>query len=206
MIDAAHTVTAYWYGKNKAASLFGTGPVFGADASQILAWIQYGGGDALYKELINDILGLNLVGFFCMPMPTQPLGWFTERITSEQQLEGLKYRTVGLATDIMQGIGVKVTQLPGGEIVPALERGVIEAFEFNNPTSDMQFGAQDVRKVYMMGQLPSGRRVLRDHLQQGEVRVPGSGSPSDPGAQRRGRQHGPTSASPWTTTRATCRS
>ena len=151
VIDCAHTVTAYWYGKNKAASLFGTGPVFGADASQILAWIQYGGGDALYKELISDILGLNLVGFFCMPMPTQPLGWFTERITSVDQLKGLKYRTVGLATDIMQGIGVKVTQLPGGEIVPALERGVIEAFEFNNPTSDMQFGAQDVRKVYMMG-------------------------------------------------------
>ena len=66
-------------------------------------------------------------------------------------MKGLKYRTVGLATDIMQGMGVKVTQLPGGEIVPALERGVIEAFEFNNPTSDREFGAQDVRKVYMMG-------------------------------------------------------
>ena len=151
VIDAAHTVTAYWYGKNKAASLFGTGPVFGADASQILAWIQYGEGKALYNELVQDILGLNLVGFFCMPMPTQPLGWFNERITSADQMKGLKYRTVGLATDIMQGIGVKVTQLPGGEIVPALERGVIESFEFNNPTSDMQFGAQDVRKVYMMG-------------------------------------------------------
>ncbi len=151
IIDCAHTVTAYWYGKDKAASLFGTGPVFGADASQVLAWIHYGGGKELYKELVNDILDLNLVGFFCMPMPTQPLGWFTERITSEKQLEGLKYRTVGLATDIMQGIGVRVTQLPGGEIVPALERGVIEAFEFNNPTSDLEFGAQDVRKVYMMG-------------------------------------------------------
>ncbi len=151
VIDAAHTVTAYWYGKDKAASLFGTGPVFGADASQVLAWIHYGGGKELYKELVQGILELNLVGFFCMPMPTQPLGWFTERITSEKQLEGLKYRTVGLATDIMQGIGVRVTQLPGGEIVPALERGVIEAFEFNNPTSDLEFGAQDVRKVYMMG-------------------------------------------------------
>ncbi len=150
VIDAAHTVTAYWYGKNKAASLFGTGPVFGANASQILAWIHYGGGKELYKELVQDILKLDLVGFFAMPMPTQPLGWFSKRITSADDLKGLKYRTVGLATDIMQGIGVKVTQLPGGEIVPALERGVIEAFEFNNPTSDRQFGAQDVRKVYMM--------------------------------------------------------
>jgi TRAP-type mannitol/chloroaromatic compound transport system substrate-binding protein len=151
VIDGAHTVTAYWYGKNKAASLFGTGPVFGSNASQILAWIHNGGGKQLYQELVNNILKLNLVGFFAMPMPTQPLGWFKEEIKSADQLKGLKYRTVGLATDIMQGIGARVTQLPGGEIVPALERGVIDAFEFNNPTSDRQFGAQDVRKVYMMG-------------------------------------------------------
>ena len=151
VIDAAHTVTAYWYKKNKAASLFGTGPVFGANASQILAWIQYGGGKELYNELTNKILGLNLVGFFAMPMPTQPLGWFKKEVKSADDLKGLKYRTVGLATDIMQGMGLKVTQLPGGEIVPALERGVIEAFEFNNPTSDKEFGAHDVSKIYMMG-------------------------------------------------------
>ena len=152
-IDAAHTVTAYWYGKNKAASLFGTGPVFGADAAQILAWIQFGGGKELYKELVQDVLGLNVVGFFAMPMPTQPLGWFNQEITDASQMQGLKYRTVGLATDVMQGMGVAVTQLPGGEIVPALERGVIEAFEYNNPTSDSRFGAQDVSKHYMMGSM-----------------------------------------------------
>lgn len=151
VLDAAHTVTAYWYGKNKAASLFGTGPVFGANASQILAWIHYGGGKELYSELVQDILQLNLVGFFCMPMPTQPLGWFNKHVKSAADMQGLKYRTVGLATDIMQGMGLKVTQLPGGEIIPALERGVIEAFEFNNPTSDSQFGAQDVSKHYHMG-------------------------------------------------------
>jgi TRAP-type mannitol/chloroaromatic compound transport system substrate-binding protein len=151
VLDAAHTVTAYWYGKDKAASLFGTGPVFGANASQILAWIHYGGGKDLYRELVQDVLGLNLVGFFAMPMPTQPLGWFNRHITSVDELQGLKYRTVGLATDIMQGMGLSVTQLPGGEIVPALERGVIEAFEFNNPTSDRQFGAQDVSKHYHLG-------------------------------------------------------
>jgi TRAP-type mannitol/chloroaromatic compound transport system substrate-binding protein len=155
VLDGAHTVCAYWYGKNKAASLFGTGPVFGANAIETMAWIQTpgknGGGKDLYRELVQDILKLNLVGFFAMPMPTQPLGWFKEQIKTADQMKGLKYRTVGLATDIMQGMGVKVTQLPGGEIVPALERGVIDAFEFNNPTSDRQFGAQDVRKVYMMG-------------------------------------------------------
>ena len=151
VLDAAHTVTAYWYGKNKAASLFGTGPVFGANASQILAWIHYGGGKDLYQELVQKILGLDLVGFFAMPMPTQPLGWFKKHVKSSDDMQGLKYRTVGLATDIMQGMGLKVTQLPGGEIVPALERGVIEAFEFNNPTADSQFGAQDVSKHYHMG-------------------------------------------------------
>ncbi len=151
ILDGAHTVTAYWYGKNKAASLFGTGPVFGANASQILAWIHYGGGKELYAELVQDILGLNLVGFFAMPMPTQPLGWFKQEIKSADDMKGLKYRTVGLATDIMQGMGLKVTQLPGGEIIPALERGVIEAFEFNNPTSDRQFGAQNVSKHYHLG-------------------------------------------------------
>ncbi|TNF90560.1 MAG: TRAP transporter substrate-binding protein, partial [Gammaproteobacteria bacterium] len=151
VLDMAHTVTAYWYGKNKAASLFGTGPVFGANASQILAWIHFGGGKELYRELVQDKLKLNLVGFFAMPMPTQPLGWFKKHVTSADEMKGLKYRTVGLATDIMQGMGLKVTQLPGGEIVPALERGVIEAFEFNNPTADSQFGAQDVSKHYHMG-------------------------------------------------------
>lgn len=151
VLDGAHTVTAYWYGKNKAASLFGTGPVFGCNAPQILAWIHFGGGKELYRELVQDILKLNIVGFFAMPMPTQPLGWFKRHVKSVDDLKGLKYRTVGLATDIMQGMGLKVTQLPGGEIVPALEKGVIEAFEFNNPTADMQFGAQDVSKHYHMG-------------------------------------------------------
>jgi TRAP-type mannitol/chloroaromatic compound transport system substrate-binding protein len=151
VLDGAHTVTAYWYGKSKSASLFGTGPVFGCNAAQILAWIHFGGGKDLYRELVQDQLKLNLVGFFAMPMPTQPLGWFKKPVKDVKDMQGLKYRTVGLATDIMQGMGLKVTQLPGGEIMPALEKGVIEAFEFNNPTSDSQFGAQDVSKNYYMG-------------------------------------------------------
>jgi TRAP-type mannitol/chloroaromatic compound transport system substrate-binding protein len=150
VLDAGHQVSVYWYGKSKVASLFGTGPVFGQNASQGLAWIYYGGGLELYQELLKD-LGLNIVGYFAMPMPTQPLGWFKKEIKTAEDLVGLKYRTVGLAADLMQKMGVKVTQLPGGEIVPALERGVIEAFEYNNPTSDRSFGAQDVSKVYMLG-------------------------------------------------------
>jgi TRAP-type mannitol/chloroaromatic compound transport system substrate-binding protein len=150
VLDAGHQVSVYWYGKSKVASLFGTGPVFGQNAHQGLAWIYFGGGQQLYDELMKA-LNLNIVGFFSFPMPTQPLGWFKNPISDAKQLVGLKYRTVGLAADLFQAMGVKVTQLPGGEIVPALERGVIEAFEFNNPTSDRSFGAQDVSKVYMLG-------------------------------------------------------
>jgi TRAP-type mannitol/chloroaromatic compound transport system substrate-binding protein len=150
VLDAAHNVPVYWYGKSKAASLFGSGPINGMDAHQTLAWIYRGGGLELYNELLQA-LNLNVVGFFAMPMPTQPLGWFKKPIANAAGLKGLKYRTVGLAADLFQEMGTKVTQLPGGEIMPALERGVIDAFEFNNPTSDMRFGAQDVIKNYMMG-------------------------------------------------------
>ncbi|MGH8752069.1 MAG: TRAP transporter substrate-binding protein [Burkholderiales bacterium] len=150
VVDAGHTVPVYWYGKSKVASLFGSGPINGMDAFQTLSWIYRGGGLELYQELLQKI-GLNYVGFFAMPMPTQPLGWFKKPITDASQLKGLKYRTVGLAADLFQEMGAKVTQLPGGEIIPALERGVIDAFEFNNPTSDRRFGSADVIKNYELG-------------------------------------------------------
>jgi TRAP-type mannitol/chloroaromatic compound transport system substrate-binding protein len=150
-LDGAHTVPAYWYGKHRAASLFGTGPAYGFNASQCLGWIYYGGGQAFYDELVQKILKLNIVGFFAFAMPTQPLGWFKKEIKSAADFKGLKYRTVGLATNVFQAMGASVAQLPGPEILPAMERGVIEAFEFNNPTSDFRFGAQDVSKLYYMG-------------------------------------------------------
>jgi TRAP-type mannitol/chloroaromatic compound transport system substrate-binding protein len=150
-IDAAHTVTVYWYGKHKAASLFGTGPVFGFNANEGLGWIHNGGGKELFDEFQTKIMKVDIKSFFAMPMPTQPFGWFKKPVTSVADIKGLKYRTVGLAADLLQAMGMSVAQLPGGEIVPAMERGVIDAFEFNNPTSDRRFGAQDVAKNYMMG-------------------------------------------------------
>ena len=150
-IDAAHTVTVYWYGKHKAASLFGTGPVFGFNANEGLGWIYNGGGKELFEELQTQIMKLNVKSFFAMPMPTQPLGWFKKPITSADDLKGMKYRTVGLAADLFQAMGASVAQLPGGEIVPAMERGVIDGFEFNNPTSDRRFGSANVAKNYMLG-------------------------------------------------------
>ena len=150
VIDAAHSVPVYWYGKSKAASLFGTGPVFGGSATTMLAWFNGGGGAEFYRELTQDVLGLNIVGFLGFPMFAQPFGWFKGEVNTVADIQGFKYRTVGLAADLMQAMGMSVAQLPGGEIVPAMERGVIDAFEFNNPSSDMRFGAQDVAKNYYL--------------------------------------------------------
>ena len=147
VLDGAHYVCAYWYSKSPAASLFGTGPCFGWSAQEMLGWIHFGGGKELFYELM-DTLGLNLVSFFNSAMPAQPLGWFKEQITDSSQLKGLKYRTVGLAADVLSEMGMSVAQLPGGEIQPAMKSGLIDAAEFNNPTSDSDFGMQDVSKHY----------------------------------------------------------
>lgn len=150
IIDAAHSVPVYWYGKSKAASLFGTGPVFGGSATTMLSWFYAGGGQEFYRELTQDILGMNVVGYLGFPMFAQPFGWFKKEVNTVADIDGLKYRTVGLAADLLQSMGMSVAQLPGGEIVPAMERGVIDAFEFNNPSSDSRFGAQDVAKNYYL--------------------------------------------------------
>jgi TRAP-type mannitol/chloroaromatic compound transport system substrate-binding protein len=150
VLDACHTVPVYWYGKSKAASFFGTGPVFGGSATTMLGWFYQGGGADLYRELTQDILSLNVVGFMGFPMPAQPFGWFKGEVNSVADIQGFKYRTVGLAADLLQAMGMSVAQLPGGEIVPAMERGVIDAFEFNNPSSDLRFGAPDVAKNYYL--------------------------------------------------------
>jgi len=147
VLDGAHYVPAYWYSKSPAASLFGTGPCFGWSAQEMLGWIHYGGGMDLFNELMGT-LGLNLVSFFNSPMPAQPLGWFKEEIKDASQMKGLKYRTVGLAADVLNEMGMSVVQLPGGEIQPAMKSGLIDAAEFNNPTSDSDFGMQDVSKHY----------------------------------------------------------
>jgi len=150
VLDAAHSVPVYWYGKNKAASLFGTGPVFGGSATTMLAWFYEGGGKELYDELTQDIMGLDVDGYMGFPMFAQPFGWFKDEVNTAAELQGFKYRTVGLAADLLQSMGMSVAQLPGGEIVPAMERGVIDAFEFNNPSSDRNFGAHDVAKNYYL--------------------------------------------------------
>jgi TRAP-type mannitol/chloroaromatic compound transport system substrate-binding protein len=120
-LDGGHGVCAYWYG-----------------------------GQALYDELVQQILGLDLVGFLTGAMPTQPLGWFKKPVESVDDFKGLKYRTVGLSADLNNELGAAVTIMGGGEIVPAMDRGLLDAAEFNNPSSDKLLGFPDVSKVYML--------------------------------------------------------
>jgi TRAP-type mannitol/chloroaromatic compound transport system substrate-binding protein len=149
-LDGGHGVSAYWYGKNSAYSLFGTGPSFGMDANMLLSWFEYGGGKALYNELHTNIMKFDVVGFLYGPMPTQPLGWYKKQVTSPNDFKGLKYRTVGLSVDVFKEMGAAVVALPGGEIVPALDRGLIDAAEFNNASSDRLLGFPDVSKICML--------------------------------------------------------
>ncbi len=149
LLDAGHAVGVYAYGKSPATSLFGTGPSFGMDAIDLLSWFYYGGGFDMYQELLAK-LKLNIVNFLFGPMATQPLGWFRTPVFKPEQFKGTKFRTVGLSAELFAELGASVVILPGGEIIPALERGVIDAAEFNNPSSDKLLGFPDVRKVYML--------------------------------------------------------
>ncbi|MFL5091602.1 MAG: TRAP transporter substrate-binding protein [Xanthobacteraceae bacterium] len=151
ILDAGHGVCAYWYGKHKAFSLFGTAPSFGWDSHGLLGWFYYGGGEALYKELVNVILKLNLVGLLYFPMPSQPLGWFQKEIKTGEDFKNMKYRTVGLSADLFKTLGASVMILPGGEVVRAMDGGLLDGAEFNNPSSDLLLGLPDVAKFYMMG-------------------------------------------------------
>jgi TRAP-type mannitol/chloroaromatic compound transport system substrate-binding protein len=150
ILDGSLAVPAFWYGKNTALSLFGTGPAFGQDANTLLAWFEFGGGKALYEELYRDILKLDVVGFLYGPMVCQPLGWFRKEVKSAREFQGLKYRTVGLSIDVFKNMGASVVAMPGGDIVPAIERGVIDAAEYNNAASDAALGFPDVAKICMV--------------------------------------------------------
>ena len=148
-LDGGHGVLAYHYGKNTALALWGSGPAFGMDPNMVLSWHNYGGGKAILEEIYKS-LNIDVVSHVYGPMPTQPLGWFKKPIAKVGDLKGLKYRTVGLAVDIFNELGVSVNPLAGGEIVPALDRGLIDAAEFNNASSDRVLGFPDVVKNCML--------------------------------------------------------
>jgi TRAP-type mannitol/chloroaromatic compound transport system substrate-binding protein len=148
-LDGGHGVMVYHYGKAQALALWGSGPAFGMDANMLLSWHKYGGGKEYLARIYKGI-GANVVSFPYGPMPTQPLGWFKKPITKADDIKGLKYRTVGISIDLFTGMGAAVNALPGGEIVPAMDRGLLDAAEFNNASSDRALGFADVSKVCML--------------------------------------------------------
>jgi TRAP-type mannitol/chloroaromatic compound transport system substrate-binding protein len=148
-LDGGHGVSVYHYGKQPALALWGSGPGFGMDANMLLAWHKYGGGKELLDKLYASI-GANVRSFLYGPMPTQPLGWFKRPITKVEDLQGAKFRTVGISIDVFTALGAAVNALPGGEIVSAMDRGLLDAAEFNNASSDRALGFADVSKVCML--------------------------------------------------------
>ena len=148
-LDGGHGVVAYHYGKNSALALWGSGPGFGMDPNMLLSWHNYGGGKALLDEIYKSI-NMDVVSYLYGPMPTQPFGWFKKPIAKADDVKGMKFRTVGLAVDMYSDMGAAVNPLPGGEIVPALDRGLIDGAEFNNASSDRILGFPDVTKNCML--------------------------------------------------------
>jgi TRAP-type mannitol/chloroaromatic compound transport system substrate-binding protein len=148
-LDGGHGVLVYHYGKQTALALWGSGPGYAMDANMLLAWHKYGGGKELLDKLYASIGG-NVVSFPYGPMPTQPFGWFKKPVTKLDDVRGLKFRTVGISIDVYAGMGAAVNALPGGEIVAAMDRGLLDAAEFNNATSDRLLGFADVSKVCML--------------------------------------------------------
>jgi TRAP-type mannitol/chloroaromatic compound transport system substrate-binding protein len=148
-LDGGHGVVAYHYGKNSALALWGSGPSFGMDPNMLLAWHNYGGGKDMLEEIYKS-LNLDVTSYLYGPMPTQPFGWFKKPIAKAEDLKGVKFRTVGLAVDMYTDMGAAVNPLPGGEIVPALDRGLIDGAEFNNASSDRLLGFPDVAKNCML--------------------------------------------------------
>ncbi|MGZ4164980.1 MAG: TRAP transporter substrate-binding protein [Tumebacillaceae bacterium] len=148
-LDGGHGVLVYHYGKNTALALWGSGPGYAMDANMLLAWHKYGGGKALLEKIFATI-GANVVSFPYAPLYSQPLGWFKKPIQSVDDFKGLKYRTVGISIDLFTAMGAAVNALPGGEIVSAIDRGLLDAAEFNNASSDRALGFADVSKICML--------------------------------------------------------
>jgi TRAP-type mannitol/chloroaromatic compound transport system substrate-binding protein len=149
-LDGGHGVLGYNYGKQNALALWNSGPAFGMDANMLLSWHKYGGGQELLTKLYNSIGITTVQSFLYGPMATQPLGWFKKPVTKVDDFKGLKFRTNGLAIDLFTAMGAAVNALPGGEIVPAMDRGLLDGAEFNNATSDRILGFPDVSKVCML--------------------------------------------------------
>jgi TRAP-type mannitol/chloroaromatic compound transport system substrate-binding protein len=150
VIDGAHTVAYYWVGKHKAAVLFTGGPggTFGMDAIDYIGWMYEGGGLELYQQYYKDILKLNVVPIPAFPSSPQALGWFKRPIKSLADFKGMKCRQTGIAAEVYTEMGMRTVNMPGGEIIPAAERGVIDCAEWVGGVEDLRLGFHNVWKYH----------------------------------------------------------
>ena len=205
-IDAAHTVTVYWYGKHKAASLFGTGPVFGFNANEGLGWIYDGGGKELFEELQTQIMKLNVKSFFAMPMPTQPLGWFKKPVTTRDDLQGHQVPHRRLGGRPVPGDGARRRPASGRRDRAGHGARRDRRLRVQQPDLGPPLRLAERGQELHAGQPSSGDRVLRDHVQQDQVqRVCRRSTRRSCNTPPRPPPP-PTSGRRWTTTRRTCRS
>jgi TRAP-type mannitol/chloroaromatic compound transport system substrate-binding protein len=152
VVDGGHSWPGFWTGRHPAASLFGSMPggPYGMNSEDYLAWLYLGGGLELYQELLQKELKMDVVIFPTFGETPEPMGWFAKPIKSLQELRGLRFRATGLSAEVFKEMGMTVVSTAPGEIVPALERGVIDAAEFSDPSADMALGLATVRKFYHM--------------------------------------------------------
>lgn len=153
LVDGGFAWTHYWSGKHPAAMLFGS-PVAGAglgiDNIAFLSWFLYGGGSQLYDQLWDE-MGVNVKGFMLQPVGPEALGWFSEPINSMDDFRKYRFRTPpGIPGQTYKDIGVASVAMGGGDILPALEQGTIDAAEWCCPKPDSIFGFQKVLKHYYL--------------------------------------------------------
>ena len=152
VIDGGHTAAAYWVGKQRAAALFGPTPggPFGFDILDYQGWLYHGGGLALYAELYQSELKRNVVPLPLGTVANQALGWFRTPVKSWEDLKGRKCRQTGLTAELFSRGGMATVNMPGGEIVPAGERGAIDCAEWVGPAEDMKLGLHTIWKYFYM--------------------------------------------------------
>ena len=154
VVDGGYAWTHYWSGKNTAAALFSNpaaGAGTGMDQMSHMAWLAQGGGNALYEKLFESGLKVNVKPFMIQPMGPDPFGWFKSPISSIADMKKMKYRSPpGLTGEIFKEMGINAVAMPGAEIVPAAQRGVIDAAEWIGPADDMILGFHSVFKHYYL--------------------------------------------------------
>src|SRR6476659_7549941 len=150
VIDGGHGVSYYWVGKNKTATLFSATPAgpFGMDHFDFLGWMYEGGGMDMYREFYRDILKLNVVGWPIGGSSPQAFGWFKRPIKDLADVKGMKCRQTGIVAEIYQRMGMQTVNMPGGEIVPSAQRGVIDCAEWVGGVEDLRLGFHNVWKYH----------------------------------------------------------